>query len=107
MTRLDTIRHKIKKAYRKRHNWRDVGAEFGITGGMAYRIAMDGYEPKRASIRVKLGLPAFLPAPVCPKCGVVHVAKRCTARRKPKHKPLISSSLAELLWMLDHRQHYN
>ena len=43
-------------------SWRKVGAEFGISGGMAHRIARRGYLPKSRIIRrrlklVKSGLP--------------------------------------------------
>ncbi len=40
------------------------------------------YEPKDPQIREILGLQVFELAPVCKKCGKVHVAKRCT-----KHTP--------------------
>ena len=63
--------------------WSAVGAEIGITGGMAYRVAVQDYEPQKSSIRAALGLPVLAPAHVCPACGVVHVAKRCPATRKP------------------------
>lgn len=114
---FDTVRRKIQKAYQKRHNWQKVGDEFGITKGMAYQIAVYGHEPKDPHIRLRLKLPALVPAPVCPKCCVVHVTKRCTAQKsKPlinwrylfgmtgdelerRLKPPASSSLAELLWL--------
>lgn len=57
-----------------------MGREFGISGGMAFRMAVQNYEPKEAKIRVKLGLPTMVPAPACPICGQVHVSKRCTAK---------------------------
>jgi len=77
MARKGDLGREVKKAYKRLGNWRAVGDELGISGGMAYRIAVDGYEPKDAHIRLKLGLPALVPAPVCPVCGVVHVARRC------------------------------
>ncbi len=38
-------------------SWRKVGAEIGVTGAMAYRVAKEGYQPKSPEIRAKLGLP--------------------------------------------------
>ena len=85
------LRVRIKGAYLARRNardehrtWREVGDQYGISGGMAYRIAVDGYEPKDPHIRFTLCLPALIPAPACPRCGIVHVS-RCTANRKPRH----------------------
>jgi hypothetical protein len=81
MTQLDTVARKVRKLYQKLHNWRAVGAELGITCGMAYRVA-HGYEPKEARIRYRLGLPALAPAPVCRRCGEVHTTQRCTKNRR-------------------------
>lgn len=47
---------------------------------------LSGKEPINPAIRDALGLPCLAPAPVCPKCGVVHVTKKCTAGRKPATK---------------------
>jgi hypothetical protein len=58
----------------------------GVPPGTLYRIATTNYEPKRPEIRKILGLPIFALAPVCPVCGVVHVAKRCTEKTKPARK---------------------
>lgn len=81
MATIDSVRRKVQKAYKKLHNWRRVGDELGISEGLAWRLANeDGYEPKDPHIRVRLGLPALAPAPVCGRCGEVHVAKRCTRR---------------------------
>ncbi len=34
--------------------WAAVGAQFGISAGMAFRVAVQGYKPERADIRAKL-----------------------------------------------------
>ena len=65
--------------------WEKVGTKYGVSGGMAFRVAVHGYEPRKPETRRKLGLPIYMPAPVCPKCGGVHVTKRCTA--KPPDAP--------------------
>ena len=83
MTNIDSIRRKLQKAYQKLHNWRAVGADFAITSGMAFRIAVQNYEPKSPHIRHILGLPTLIPAPACTKCGQVHVSKRCPNGKKP------------------------
>ena len=63
--------------------WQTVGAACEISGGMAYRIALQGYDPADSGIRKRLGLPCYAPAPVC-TCGSIHVSKRCSNRpRKP------------------------
>lgn len=42
-------------------SWRLTGKEFGISGGMAYRIAMQGYWPRSRVIRAKLPRPPAKP----------------------------------------------
>ena len=64
-------------------SWESVGNALGISGGMAYRIAIQGYEPHDNHIRATLGLPELLPAPVCPIHGVVHVRATCPGVKKP------------------------
>lgn len=46
---------------------------------MAFRVA-NGYEPKDATIRKRLGLPVTATVVCCKKCGGAHMAKRCTRR---------------------------
>jgi hypothetical protein len=96
----------VKKAYKKLGNWRAVGREFGVSGGMAYRIAVDGYEPKEARIRVRLGLAAMVPAPACRVCGEVHVSRRCvkltTVTRRARS--LFDLPVKELRRMLEERE---
>lgn len=82
MITFDVLQARIKKAYQKEKNWRRVAQQFGINEGTAWDIA-HGYEPKTPELRRKLGLPSLAPAPVCTRCGDVHVTKRCTA--KPRH----------------------
>ena len=72
---------KINAIQAKTDRWRDTGFMLGISGGMAFRIARQGYEPKDNHIRATLGLPAMLPAPACAKCGKVHTTARCTEGR--------------------------
>lgn len=83
MSDLGRLRVGLSSAYERVHNWRVVAAEFHITSGMAWRIAVEGYEPRDAHIRYILGLPALVLVPVCRKCGEAHIPQRCTANRKP------------------------
>lgn len=103
MRSMAMVRREVNRLYGKLKNWRTVGAEMGISGGMAYRIGVDGYEPKEPAIRVKLGLPGMAPAPVCLRCGVVHVTKRCCASRARRGKDLFEMGTEELAWRLVHR----
>jgi len=92
MRDIDSIRRELEKAHQGLPSWPKVSAKYGITPAMAWRIVNeDGYEPKRADIRVKLDLPALAEVPVCRKCGHAHVTKRCTAHRnsRPKRQPPI------------------
>ncbi len=77
--KIERVRVEIQRRYKRLKNWRKVASFYGINVGMAWRIA-HGYEPKEAHIRYILDLPALMPAPACPKCGNVHVTKRCTLR---------------------------
>lgn len=82
--------------------WRAVGSRHGISGGMAYRIVVDGYNPRSPTVRAKLGLPSIVPTPACPNCGQVHVAKRCPHLRRDK-RDLWSMSKTEILKALGDR----
>lgn len=59
--------------------WRNMAKmEFGnrVSAGTLNRIANDtDYEPKRPDIRRALGLPSYVPMPVCPKHGIAHDGK--------------------------------
>lgn len=83
LTPRNAISKRLLERYAVLLTWSAVGAEIGISGGMAYRVAVQAYEPHRASIRAALGLPAMIPTAPCQACSVVHVAKRCPAARKP------------------------
>ncbi len=72
MSEFDTLIESIKTARQKGATWRDVGEQFGISGGLAFRITEERHEPKEPDIRKRLGLPVLLPAPACPDCGAVH-----------------------------------
>lgn len=70
---LDTLKADLLARRATGMPWRRIAADFpGVPAGTLCAIAK-GREPKGARIRRALGLPAMQPAPVCPRCGVVHV----------------------------------
>lgn len=40
-------------------SWRKTGATFGMSGGLALRIARQGYTPRNADVRKRLGLVGY------------------------------------------------
>jgi hypothetical protein len=102
MRDLRYVRHEVRKAYRRLGKWRLVGAEFGISGGMAYRIGAQGYEPKEPKIRTILGLPAMVMTPVCRHCGEVHVRRRCTYKKR-EYRSWWDAPVEELRELIIHR----
>jgi len=57
VTACNTARSRLLKLHRQLGSWRKVGAEIGVTGAMAYRVATHGYQPRDPEIRARLGLP--------------------------------------------------
>jgi len=57
VTACNAARRRLLRLHDELGSWRKVGAEIGVTGAMAYRVAMQGYQPKDAEIRRKLRLP--------------------------------------------------
>jgi hypothetical protein len=57
MATIKTVKTSLRMAYNDLDSWRKVGAKFGITGAMAFRIVRRDYEPKTNEIRGVLGLP--------------------------------------------------
>ena len=106
MASLGNVRRDLKKAYQEaagQGGWREVGRRFGISGGMAFRIARRRYEPKDAKIRTRLGLPARVEVAACPKCGEAHLKQGCT-KEVSLHRDLFAMSVEELRWRLERRE---
>jgi hypothetical protein len=76
VTARNTVQARLLADYALLQDWKAVGAKNGVSGGMAYRVAAQSYEPRNTAIRARLGFPALAPAPVCPVHGVVH-ARTC------------------------------
>ena len=111
------VRKRIRAAYRKMKNqggWRAVGKAFGISGGMAFRIGVDGHEPKDPKIRAILGMSAMKLAPACPECGEVHVMDHCPNPSLPFPKigifregqKLEDVSMRKLKWAIENREEW-
>lgn len=91
---IGTLSRILKKSHRKTRSWNKTGKAFHMTGGMAYRIAFEGYEPADPVLRNALGLGPR----VCPKCE----RKITTPRKAPKR--IFDMSAKELLWCLNNRK---
>jgi len=83
MAKIRTLRRDMKRLRRKGLKWQEIADHYGVTVGMAYRIAIDGHEPKDPHIRIRLGLPAMVQTPVCEKCGKCISAKFARLKRRP------------------------
>ena len=79
---VDNDRIRVYGAYRRLGTWRAVGEEFKVKPQTAYRFVILGRLPRLAKDRAALGLPALASAPVCARCGVVPLAKRCPTCRR-------------------------
>lgn len=100
---LETVKARLNERYRATGRWETVASEFGVSVGTAVRVAR-GYEPKTAKVRTALNLPALVPAPACPSCGIVHVAKSCPVRRKVVPRLLFDWPLKALAKALKERR---
>ena len=83
------LNNAIRTDYKRFGSWRKVGEKYGVTKGMAYRIA-HGYEPREAHIRHLLNLPALVELPPCKTCGGNHGMKRCPGKGKPRARRAIN-----------------
>ena len=65
--------------YEQNPSLRAIAREFGppVNHADIHRI-LRGIEPRTPAKRLRLGLPALASAPVCAKCGELHVTQRCT-----------------------------
>jgi hypothetical protein len=60
VTTCNIIQKRLLDDYHRLTCWKAVGLLYGISGGLAYRIAMYKYEPKNPVSRKKLGLPPIV-----------------------------------------------
>lgn len=103
VTTCNAIQERLKTDYGHLRSWRAVGRLWGLSSGLAYRMAIQGYEPKNPELRRKLGLPVYRLAPACPDCGIVHVSDRCPKNRKAPAS-LFDMPVKVLRLQLEHRE---
>jgi len=81
---LDMVQEELNRLHLVEHlSWRKIASLepfLGIPAGTLCAIAK-GREPRDSEHRRILKMPALELAPVCRKCGQVHVTKRCTIRK--------------------------
>jgi len=73
---LETVKARLCDERCSLGSWEAVASKNGVSVGTVCRVS-SGYAPRKAHIRLALGLPALAPAPVCPRHRVVHQSKRC------------------------------
>lgn len=91
---IRTLGSILKKSHRKTRSWNKTGKAFHMTGGMAYRIAFEGYDPANPVLRNALGLGLR----TCSKC------KRKITTPQKSVKRIFDMSAKELLWRLQNRK---
>lgn len=95
MKRATLAKH-LRDDHERTNSWNETSAKFPhISKGMAFKIAMQGYDPKDQNIRehYKLG-----PRP-CPTCK-----RKITKPRTVKAKPISRMSVEELRYCLENRE---
>lgn len=50
---------RLRGDYQHNASWEAVGRIYGVPGYLAYKVAVQGYEPKCPELRRKLGFPIF------------------------------------------------
>ena len=97
---LESVRAEILGKRDRGLKWRVIADDYQQGGyriplGTLCRIAKDDhYQPRNHATLKALGLPVTAPAPVCPRCGVVHLRK-CRARNMPAWVSQAADWLAE------------
>lgn len=105
VTARNRVARLMRREYRlliknnEKGGWRSIGTQFGVSGAMAFRIAIRGYDPKQMDIRARLGLPTSYLALACRRCGQVHTTRRCVNVRSERG-PTIRRNWKALALML-------
>ena len=53
ITTYNNVQKRLIWNYRYIHSWEGVGSVYGISGALAFQVAMNGYEPKNPILRQK------------------------------------------------------
>lgn len=59
VTLCNGYKKRLRAEYDKLGGWRKVGAQYGVSGALVYRVVMTDYEPKDPEIRHRLGAPVL------------------------------------------------
>lgn len=78
---LERVQAELHKRKGELGRWEDVAHEIGVSLGTVCRVAR-GYYPRHPELCHKFGLPELQNAVACSVCRIVHVSKRCPARKK-------------------------
>ena len=54
---LEALKNQLIKRKEEGETWAGMAREYGVNPAVVWRIANEGYNPKRADIRKKLSLP--------------------------------------------------
>lgn len=97
-----TIRAEIK-ALKQNHTYAYLSKKYGVNNYYLWNIInVRGYRPPD-KVLLKLGCTVTKPAPVCRKCGAVHVTTRCTAKAR-QYRDLWAMPTKVLRWKLENRK---
>lgn len=83
---LESLKKRLISQIKDGLTYGSISRYLGVNRSIIWRIVNTDYEPKKPHIRYKLNLHALIPVAPCPKCGEVHVSKKCIHDPKPKHK---------------------
>ena len=61
----NAVRMRLEELLASGMSYSRVAAQFGVNKGLVWLIVNQGFEPKRADIRKRLGYPI-----ICPRCGM-------------------------------------
>ena len=59
-TSLENLRKSLVKRNEDGESWAAMGREYDVNPAVLWRIAKEDYNPKKAEIRAKLGLPELI-----------------------------------------------
>ena len=60
VTTCNGTQERLRSLYSELRSWQAVADKFGVSKAMAYRVAVEGYEPKDPALRTLLELPPIV-----------------------------------------------
>lgn len=105
---MDSLDKKVMAKLRelKSGTWKALADSLGHNQGLLWNV-VNGKKSAPASLIVTLGLtPRMAPAPVCRKCGAVHVRVTCpnTRNMRPRYRRLSDMPPEVLAWKIQNRE---